>query len=339
MTSSLMNWYSREKRDLPWRATRNPYTVWLSEIILQQTRVAQGTPYYEKFINAYPTVHALAAASEQEILKLWEGLGYYSRARNLHKAAQQVTQEYGGIFPDSYLELLKLKGIGPYTAAAIASICFHEKVPVVDGNVFRLISRLFGIQEDIGKGSTRKIFEQTIAHIMPSSSPGDFNQAMMEFGALVCTPRPQCENCDLQFECQSFREKTQHLLPVKAKKIKIQARKLHYWIFTYEHKICLNKRINGDIWEGLWDFYSTPTDLFSVASIDRDHNEKASYGPISHKLTHQNIKAWFTQIEVSSALQLTEIAKKLNLTVFNLDELVTLPKPKLIVNYLAQVKF
>ena len=306
-----MNWYSREKRDLPWRATRNPYTVWLSEIILQQTRVAQGTPYYEKFINAYPTVHALAAASEQEILKLWEGLGYYSRARNLHKAAQQVTQEYGGIFPDSYLELLKLKGIGPYTAAAIASICFHEKVPVVDGNVFRLISRLFGIQEDIGKGSTRKIFEQTIAH----------------------------ENCDLQFECQSFREKTQHLLPVKAKKIKIQARTLHYWIFTYEHKICLNKRIKGDIWEGLWDFYSTPTDLFSVASIDRDHDAKASYGPISHKLTHQNIKAWFTQIEVSSALQLTEIAKKLNLTVFNLDELVTLPKPKLIVNYLAQVKF
>ena len=210
---------------------------------------------------------------------------------------------------------------------------------MVDGNVFRLIARLFGIQEDIGKGSTRKIFEQTIAHIMPSSSPGDFNQAMMEFGALVCTPRPQCENCHLQYDCQSFREKTQHLLPVKAKKIKIQARTLHYWIFTYEHKICLNKRIKGDIWEGLWDFYSTPTDLFSVASIDRDHNAKASYGPISHKLTHQNIKAWFTQIEVSSTFQLSEIAKKLNLTVFNLDELVTLPKPKLIVNYLAQVKF
>ena len=151
-----MNWYSKEKRDLPWRSTRNPYIIWLSEIIMQQTRIAQGTPYYEKFIKTYPNVHALAAASEQEVLKLWEGLGYYSRARNLHKAAKQVSEEYGGIFPNSYLELLKLKGIGPYTAAAIASICFHEKVPVVDGNVFRLISRLFDLQEDIGKGSTRK---------------------------------------------------------------------------------------------------------------------------------------------------------------------------------------
>ena len=167
-----MNWYSREKRDLPWRASLNPYTVWLSEIILQQTRVVQGIPYYEKFIKTYPTVDALAAASEQDVLKLWEGLGYYSRARNLHKAAQQVAQEYGGVFPNSYLGLLKLKGVGPYTAAAIASICFQEKVPVVDGNVFRLISRIFSIQEDIGKGSTRKIFEKTIAPIMPSSSPG-----------------------------------------------------------------------------------------------------------------------------------------------------------------------
>ena len=180
----------KEKRDLPWRITRNPYAIWLSEIILQQTRVAQGTPYYEKFIKTYPTVQALAAASEQEILKLWEGLGCTSRQRNLHQAARQVSREHGGIFPNSYIELLKLKGIGPYTAAAIASICFHEKVPAVDGNVFRLISRLFGIHKDISKASTRKIFEKTIDLIMPSSAPGDFNQAMMEFGALICTPRP-----------------------------------------------------------------------------------------------------------------------------------------------------
>ena len=334
-----MNWYSREKRDLPWRASLNPYAVWLSEIILQQTRVVQGIPYYEKFIKTYPTVDALAAASEQDVLKLWEGLGYYSRARNLHKAAQQVAQEYGGVFPNSYLGLLKLKGVGPYTAAAIASICFQEKVPVVDGNVFRLISRLFGIQEDIGKGSTRKIFEKTIAPIMPSSSPGDFNQAMMEFGALVCTPRPHCPTCDLQFDCLSFKEKTQHLLPVKAKKIKIQDRTLNYWILTYQNKICLNKRIKGDIWEGLWDFYSTSMALFNAAPLDGKHKVQASYGPMNHKLTHQNITAWFTQIEISNETHLNEIAKKLNLTVFNVDELVTLPKPKLIVNYLAQVKF
>ena len=334
-----MNWYSKEKRDLPWRSTRNPYIIWLSEIILQQTRIAQGTPYYEKFIKTYPNVHALATASEQEVLKLWEGLGYYSRARNLHKAAKQVSEEYGGIFPNSYLELLKLKGIGPYTAAAIASICFHEKVPVVDGNVFRLISRLFDLQEDIGKGSTRKIFEKIIEEIMPSSTPGDFNQAMMEFGALVCTPRPQCDNCDLQFHCLAFKEKTQHLLPIKAKKIKIQARTLHYWIFTYHDKICLNKRTKGDIWEGLWDFYSTSTDLLNVVSLDQNYIKKASYGPLNHKLTHQKIEAWFTQIEISNTPQLNEIAKILNLTIFNLDELVTLPKPKLIVNYLSQVKF
>ena len=270
ITPLLINWYSREKRDLPWRITRNPYAIWLSEIILQQTRVTQGTPYYEKFIKAYPTVHNLAAASEQEVLKLWEGLGYYSRARNLHKAARQVSKEYGGTFPNSYIELLKLKGIGPYTAAAIASICFHEKVPAVDGNVFRLISRLFGIHENINKASTRKIFEKTIDLIMPSSAPGDFNQAMMEFGALICTPRPRCENCDLQFNCISFKEKTQHILPIKKKKIKIKTRVLFYWIFTYQEKICLNKRIKGDIWEGLWDFYSTATSILNIKSFEKN---------------------------------------------------------------------
>ena len=339
ITPSLINWYSREKRYLPWRITRDPYAIWLSEIILQQTRIKQGTPYYEKFIKTYPTVHTLAAASEQEVLKLWARLGYYSRARNLHKAARQVSKEYGGIFPNSYVELLKLKGVGPYTAAAIASICFHEKVPVVDGNVFRLISRLFGIHEDISKASTRKIFEKTINLIMPSSIPGDFNQAMMEFGALICTPRPRCENCDLQFNCISFKEKTQHILPVNKKKIKIKTRVFYYWIFTHKKKICLKKRIKGDIWEGLWDFYSTATSILNMELSDRNRPKKVSYGPMHQKLTHQNIKAWFTQIEISTYSQFNEIAKKSNLTIFNLDELVTLPKPKLIVNYLTQLKF
>ena len=174
---------------------------------------------------------------------------------------------------------------------------------------------------------------------MPSSLPGDFNQAMMEFGALICTPRPQCENCDLQFNCISFKEKTQHILPVKEKKIKIKTRVFYYWIFTHQHKICLKKRIKGDIWEGLWDFYSTATSILNMESFERNHSRKVTYGPMRQKLTHQNIKAWFTQIEISTYSQFNGIAKKLNLTVFSLDELITLPKPKLIVNYLSQLKF
>ncbi len=340
LAATLIHWYSREKRILPWRESRNPYSVWLSEIILQQTRVAQGTPYFNNFIKKFPTIRDLANASEQEVLKLWEGLGYYSRARNLLAAARQVSDEYGGNFPSTYKELLKLKGIGPYTAAAIASICFDERVPVIDGNVFRLIARIFGITADISQAPSRKEFEVAAQKILPIEAPGDFNQAMMEFGALVCKPfNPDCQRCELSSFCYAFKENAQHLLPVKRKKIKAQERVLNYHVFTHKELVCMNKRAKGDIWQGLWDFFLDERSDSNYFAHEYKGEVKAVYGPISHKLTHQNLNVWFHQIEIANLTKFQELANKLELTIFSIHELVTLPKSKLIVNYLTRVKF
>ncbi|MEO1256118.1 MAG: A/G-specific adenine glycosylase, partial [Bacteroidota bacterium] len=192
-SDKLIGWYTERKRDLPWRKTKDPYRVWLSEIILQQTRVEQGLPYYQKFTTTYPTVYDLASADEQEVLRLWQGLGYYSRAINLHKTAKKIVDLNHGVFPQTYERILQLKGIGPYTAAAISSFCFGEERPVVDGNVFRFASRFFGIKEDIAKAKTRKVFEGILHDYIKGVDPGVFNQAIMEFGATVCTPSPKCE--------------------------------------------------------------------------------------------------------------------------------------------------
>ncbi|MBC7642470.1 MAG: A/G-specific adenine glycosylase, partial [Flavobacterium sp.] len=218
----LIKWYLQHKRDLPWRKTYNPYLIWLSEIMLQQTRVAQGLPFYFRFTAAFPTVFDLANASEEQVLKLWQGLGYYSRARNLHKTAQIVAFEMNGIFPDNFSDLLKLRGIGDYTAAAIASFAYNEVVPVVDGNVFRVLSRYFDVHNDISIHSTKKIFSDLALEIMPKNNPATFNQAIMEFGALQCVPKnPNCLICPFNNSCAALQKNKIHLLPVKTKKIKV----------------------------------------------------------------------------------------------------------------------
>ena len=224
-SNSLIQWYLNNKRDLPWRNTQNPYLIWLSEIMLQQTRVAQGLPYYMAFTNAFPTVFELANASEEQVLKLWQGLGYYSRARNLHKTAQFVASELNGEFPDNNKDLLKLKGIGDYTAAAIASFAYNEAVPVVDGNVFRVLSRYFDIETDISLVTAKKEFSALAFELMPKNDPASFNQAIMEFGALQCVPKnPSCEICVFNSSCAALQKKKVHLLPFKSKKIKVSYR-------------------------------------------------------------------------------------------------------------------
>ncbi len=230
-SNTLINWYLQNKRELPWRNTKNPYYIWLSEIILQQTRVAQGLPYYLNFITTFPTVKALANTSEEEVLKLWQGLGYYSRARNLHATAKHISAELNGIFPNNYADLLKLKGVGEYTAAAIASFSYNEDIAVVDGNVFRVLSRFFGVESDISDNKTRKEFQSLANSILPKGKASDFNQAIMEFGAIQCVPKsPNCSDCIFNTNCYALQKNKVGELPVKTKKIKIKNRFLNYII-------------------------------------------------------------------------------------------------------------
>lgn len=258
-TRQLLQWYKENKRDLPWRRTRDPYLIWLSEIILQQTRIDQGLPYYQKFVEAFPTVQDLATANEQDVLKLWQGLGYYSRARNLHAAARVVVKEHGGIFPDSYAGIRSLKGVGDYTAAAIASIVFDLPYPVVDGNVLRFLSRYFGIGESIALAGTKKQILEIAREHLDQANPGDFNQGMMEFGARVCTPaNPDCISCLFNHQCFAFKHGQVGRLPFNDARVTVRNRFIHYLVITLsdgkEDFIYLNQRSGNDIWRNLYDF-------------------------------------------------------------------------------------
>ena len=267
-------WYDENKRNLPWRDTQDAYRIWLSEIILQQTRVAQGLEYYQRFVERFPTVRDLAQASQDEVLKLWQGLGYYSRARNLHAAAQQVclseecgvrSEEYSSLtkykaknnlFPTKYADLIKLKGVGPYTAAAIASFSSDEKVAVVDGNVYRVLSRLFDIDTPIDSTQGQKDFLALATQLLPEKYAGHHNQAMMELGALCCTPTsPQCEACPVADHCLALANHTIGQRPVKASKVKVRERHLHYLIYIYKDMLWVHQRGERDIWTGLWEYY------------------------------------------------------------------------------------
>ena len=257
-TKILAKWYDKNKRDLPWRRTKDPYRIWVSEIILQQTRIEQGWDYYLRFLEKFPILRALASAEEEEVLKLWQGLGYYSRARNMHAAAKEIMNLHQGIFPKTYEEIRKLKGIGDYTAAAISSIAFGIPSPVVDGNVLRLFSRFFGIRDpvDTQKGKTT-VLEKAKELISPEH-PGDFNQAIMEFGALQCKPTPDCKTCPLKPGCVAFQQNRIAEFPVKSKKQRQRTRYFHYlFIITGKGKkrsVFLKKRTGNDIWKNLFDF-------------------------------------------------------------------------------------
>jgi A/G-specific adenine glycosylase len=310
----LIEWYLENKRDLPWRKTTNPYLIWLSEIMLQQTRVAQGTPYFLSFVDAFPTVFDLANADEEKVLKLWQGLGYYSRARNLHKTAQYIATELNGVFPSTYKELLQLKGVGEYTAAAIASFSFNEAVPVVDGNVFRVLARYFDIETDISQASAKKEFAALAFELMPKEEPAIFNQAIMEFGALQCVPKnPDCVNCIFNTSCAALQRKKVEQLPVKLKKLKVKNRYFNYiMLLDAEGKTIIQKRTSKGIWHNLYEFPLIETlqeedfdfvsnavqqeSFFTNPIISmRACNEKS----IVHKLSHQHlyIKFWELNVE------------------------------------------
>ena len=293
----LLEWFANNARDLAWRNDKNPYFIWLSEIILQQTRVEQGLPYFIKFIQKYPTVKDLASANEDDILKLWQGLGYYSRARNLHAASQYITKEYNGIFPKTYKELLKLKGVGEYTAAAIASIAYNEVVPTVDGNVLRVISRVFEVREAVDSSNGKKIIKNLMWEIIDKNNPGDFNQAVMELGALICKPtNPDCTNCPLQTKCLAFAHKSTSDIPVKSKKIQIKKRYLHYFLFADSKGFLLQKRTQNDIWKNL---YQLPLIESTNITDDLQNNWNLEADKIIlkkeivHKLTHQHLNIYF----------------------------------------------
>jgi len=340
----LTDWYTQNLRDLPWRRTNDPYKIWLSEVILQQTRVAQGLPYYLKFIEHYPNVTALATASEQEVLRDWQGLGYYSRARNLQKAARQVVEEYAGVFPSSYARLLKLQGIGPYTAAAISSIAFHEPHAVVDGNVYRVLSRIFGIKEATDSAIGQAIFQEKANDLLDKKQPGTHNQALMEFGALVCTPKqPACGDCPFQRDCYAFKHQEISLLPFKAGKVKVRERYLNYVLFIDKDGLYLEKRHAGDIWQGLytpWVFenealldtdviLSEITQVFKIESpAFRLLNRSADF---RHVLTHQRLNARFWLVQIFHNLQ------KNDLIFVSRQKLDEFPVPRLISAYFKSI--
>ena len=313
----LIQWYLQNKRDLPWRNYTNPYTIWLSEIMLQQTRVAQGLPYFIRFTNAFPTVFDLANADEEEVLKLWQGLGYYSRARNLHKTAKKIAFEFNGEFPKTYNDLLHLKGIGEYTAAAIASFAYNESVPVVDGNVYRVLSRYFDMETDISSAAAKKEFTQLAAELLPKGEANLFNQAIMEFGALQCVPKnPNCGICVFNDSCIGFQKKKIAQLPVKSKKTKVTKRYFNYLVFSDENnKTIISKRNQKGIWHNLYEFPLLETekaesDTTVLALIENQSFVKnvvleiQLFNPeaIVHKLSHQHLTVKFWKVKVEGTL-------------------------------------
>ncbi len=339
-SEKLLKWYHPNKRELPWRNTKDPYQIWLSEVILQQTRVAQGLPYYEKFVEQYPTIQLLADADENEVLRLWQGLGYYSRARNMHTTAKIIVNDFGGVFPNTYKDLLKLKGIGPYTAAAIASFAFDEKVAVVDGNVYRVLARVFGIETDISSHEAKRIFGDLANELISASSPSTYNQAIMEFGATHCMPvNPGCMFCVFHYDCVANAIGKQALLPVKSKKVKVKNRFFNYFVIEKANQFLMNQRTEKDIWSGLYDFYLLESEesLIELDAIEdaflQQVLSKSTIKNISdnykHILTHQRIEAKFWYIVLTDEVAFVE-----NFHFYSLEEIEDLPKPILIEKYL-----
>lgn len=305
-TKALLPWYKEHQRPLPWRSTRDPYRIWLSEVILQQTRVDQGTAYWHRFVERYPTVAELACAPEDEVLRLWQGLGYYSRARNLRTAARQVVDDHGGSFPKHYDQLKSLKGVGDYTAAAIGSIAFDLPEPVVDGNVYRVLARVFGIDTPIDSTAGRSQFRALAAQLLDTKQPGDHNQAVMELGATVCTPRsPNCGDCPLSSKCIARRTERIAELPVKAGRTSIRTRHFNYLHLAGKSWLYLRKRTEKDIWQGLYELPLLETDKAQtkrgfMATLRKELGEGwtvvAVQGPVKHVLSHQHIQALFWQV-------------------------------------------
>jgi A/G-specific adenine glycosylase len=315
-SKKILHWYSENKRSLPWRITTDPYNIWLSEIMLQQTRVAQGTPYYIKFIKHFPTVYDLANASEEEVLKLWQGLGYYSRARNLHFTAKVIVEEYNGHFPDTYKELMKLKGVGDYTASAIASISFNQPEPVVDGNVYRVLSRYFGIDIPINSSKGIAYFKNLARELLNRENIRDYNQGIMEFGAIQCAPKnPLCLSCPLNETCIAYQTNSIDKYPTKLKKAEIKKRYFNYLVVLDDDgNTHLIKRSGKDIWRNLYEFPLLETKqevslnvvkqrLPEILTLQEPHLVyESSDKTIVHKLSHQHLHTKFWIVKTKDRL-------------------------------------
>lgn len=340
----LIRWYSNNKRKLPWRETREPYYIWLSEIILQQTQVKQGLPYYESFVKHFPTVFDLANAHENEVLKLWQGLGYYSRARNLHATAKYVVAELQGQFPDTYNGLLKLKGVGDYTASAIASICFNEPAAVVDGNVYRVLSRYYGLDTPINSTTGKKQFKELAQEVMDRDDPATYNQAIMEFGARQCRPQnPDCSVCPLQTSCLAFEKDLIKELPVKLKLQKIKKKHFNFLVIqSFDRKTILEQRQGKGIWQNLYQFPLFETKTEATQELVLNYVKQSNLGvnglldvtiyndeDIVHKLSHQHLytRFWIVRVEA------------LTVKGISIERLRDYPVPILIGNFIERFNF
>ena len=328
----ILSYFDKNKRDLPWRDTKDAFRIWLSEIILQQTRVDQGMKFYNNFIHEFETIFDLANADEQKVLKLWQGLGYYSRARNLHFTSQYIANELEGKFPGNFNDLKKLKGVGDYTAAAIASIVYNEAVPAVDGNMFRVFARYFNIDDDISSPKTKKIFWDLGLQIIDQKRPGDFNQAVMDLGATICTPKlAKCNSCPLNESCEALRLNKVNELPVKLKKVKVTNRHLHFIVIENEGEIALSKRIGKDVWLNLYTFpkIETETDLLDKGWVfEQNLEDKLSFiSEEKHILSHQNLFIKYWKLNVSLK-DINHFKQDLDFEMISLNDLEHYPLPK-----------
>jgi A/G-specific adenine glycosylase len=313
-SNTLIAWYIQNNRHLPWRNTKDPYRIWISEIILQQTRVCQGLDYYVRFLQRFPNIQSLAEADQEEVLKHWQGLGYYSRARNMHEAAQSIQLNFRGIFPQRYEDIIALKGVGSYTAAAIVSFAWNQPYPVIDGNVYRVLGRLFAVDVPYDTGKGKKLYEELACSLMDPQRAGLHNQAMMEFGALQCVPqKPDCSQCPLNNKCLGFASGVPQRFPVKQHIIKVRERFFNYFFIRHEGNTYLSRRVKKDIWEGLFEFplIETPhsmsfEEICETATFKSLFHEtgKTSFSPVSnevkHVLTHQILYARFYKVEIQT---------------------------------------
>lgn len=349
-STSLISWYNSNKRNLPWRLTTNVYHIWASEIILQQTRVAQGTQYYNRFLERFPDIFSLADADESEVLKVWQGLGYYSRARNMHAAARQIVNEYGGGFPSDYKSLIKIKGIGSYTASALLSFGYNLPFPVIDGNVKRVISRLFAIKQEINSPKATSLISEKLEKVFDKENPADFNQAIMEFGALQCKPGlPDCQNCVFKSICRAYIKGQVLKFPLISKK-QIELRRYFNYIVPVFYRrnntfTFLQKRNGNDIWKNLYEFPLIEMDHIlseKEIMIHADFRKKfpmkkikvlSKSEPVIHKLTHQIIYAWFIHIEIEGSF------KKIGLREVMVSDLKLFPISRLVEKYLISKNY
>lgn len=326
----ILNWYSQNARELPFRKTKNPYKIWICEIIFQQTRILQGLQHYENFVARFPDVETLAEAHSDEVLLYWKGLGYYSRALNIHKASHQIMNDFGGEFPEKYEDILSLKGIGKYTAAAISSICFGKHIPAIDGNFYRVLSRIFSDDFDVSKSQAYQYFEALALEIIPENAAGDFNQAIMDLGSEICRPRnPLCSECPVQKDCNAFQTGTTADFPVKTKKVKVENLALQYYFVSFGEQFLIQQRGDDFIWKKLFEF---PIEIPASLS-DFIIDEKV----IKHKLTHKNLSITITKVVLNSKISFEKFANDNGLSIINKEISSQKSFPKPLENYLESL--